>query len=323
MKKSPEDAASHFKVDLEEVLAILEGSEKKLLAKREKRVRPHLDDKVITSWNGLMIGAFARGGAILDAPEMITAAQKSAHFIKRNLYDVKTGLLKRRYRDGTAGLQGQLDDYSFLVAGLLDLYQVVHDPELLKWSLALTDSQVKHFWDEKNHAFFNSAQDASLIVRMKGDYDGAEPSANSIAAMNLIRLAELTENEEYRNKAKQLMEFFSDRLNKYPQGLVQMLCAWDQFQKKSQQVIIAGKKDKDDTRKLFETVYKNYNPGRIVLLADGGENQKYLAKMLPFFGSAEVLEGKATAYVCKDFTCLVPTSDVETLAKQLQQEQKE
>ena len=316
--KSDEEAAAHFSMNVTEITASLEKSRSILFAKRADRVRPHRDDKIITAWNGLMIGALARAGAILNEPKMIDAAGRAAMFIRTTLYDPASKLLKRRYRDGEAAHTGQLDDYTFLVAGLLDLYQLRQDPQLLTWAMELTTQSIKLFWDEKQGGFFDSMVDARVPVRMKADYDGAEPAANSIAAMNLIRLGRMTANSDWLARAQKTVDTFSDRINHVPRAVPQMLCAVMLLREKPEQVVITGRKTDADTQLMLAEVWRHFNPNRVVLLADGGDNQNMLAKMLPFMQTVTRKDGRATAYVCRDFTCRLPVNTVKDLAAQLE-----
>ena len=315
--RTDEEAADHFSISVAEVSASLEKSRAILLAKRAQRVRPHLDDKIITAWNGLMIGALARAGAILDDPKMTSASAQAAQFIRSTLYDPATGLLKRRYRDGEAAHTGQLDDYAFLVAGLLDLYQVRQEPQLLSWAMDLTAKSITLFRDDKGGGFFDSVVDERVPIRMKADYDGAEPASNSVAAMNLLRLGRLTGNEDWLALAQKTLDAFSNRINSIPQAVPQMLCAVMLLQEKPEQVVIAGNRDTADTMAMEAEVWRHFNPNRVVLLADGGDNQNMLAKMLPFMQSVTMKDGRATAYVCRDFTCRLPVTSVKDLADRL------
>ncbi len=317
LKNTPREGADHFNKPVAEIEAILERVRRQLFAKRQLRTRPHLDDKVLTAWNGLMIGALARGGAILRDPELTDAARTAASFIRNTLYDPAEKTLQRRYRQGESGLAGQLDDYAFLVAGLLELYEVVQEPQWLQWAVDLTSSQNRLFWDKKGGGFFDSLADPSIVVRMKGDYDGAEPAANSIAAANLVRLGRLTGNNEWLQLAEKTVNSFSAQLNSYPQALVRLLDVRQSLQEKPRQVVIAGKPGAKDTEKMMAVVFSSYDPDRLLLLADGGDNQQLLAGFLPFIRTVAMEENKATAYVCKDFTCQLPITDPALLAKEL------
>jgi uncharacterized protein YyaL (SSP411 family) len=315
-----EETAAGFTLTTEQIERILDGSKKLLLKAREERRRPHLDDKVITAWNGMMIGVLARGSRILQDPQLLAAAIETADFIKKHLYDDARQVLQRRYRKQQAGLAGQLDDYTYLVSGLLDLYQVCHDPEWLRWSVDLTRQQIELFWDAQGGFFFDSVTDPTIKLRMRDRHDGAEPAGNSVAAHNLLRLSQLQNKPEWQEMARRLMESFSEVINRYPPALALMLTAWQQIGTKPSQVVIAGKRGADDTESLLRVVDKDFSPSRLLLLADGGENQKYLAGKLPFMETVAPLNGKATAYVCSDFTCKMPVTDPVALQLQLDEQ---
>ncbi len=314
---STAEAARHFNTSAETIEESLQQSRQILFSKREKRVRPHLDDKIITAWNGLMIGALARAGALLDEQKLIAAASQAADFIRARLYDLETGLLYRRYRCGEAAHAGQLDDYVFLVSGLLDLYQVVQDPEVLAWALDLTRASIKLFWDNQENGFFDSLQDEKVPLRLKSDYDGAEPAANSVAALNLLSLGRLTGNTDWIDRTEKIFSAFSGRINQQPLALPRMLCAMQQAAELPEQVIIAGKRAAEDTEAMLRVVYRNFHPGRLVLLADGGDNQQFLASIQPAIAHIGLLDNKATAYLCRDFKCRLPVTSADELANLL------
>jgi uncharacterized protein YyaL (SSP411 family) len=315
---TPAEAAERFKLDLPQVEAALERAREKLLARRATRTRPHLDDKILTAWNGLMIGALARGGAVLGDPGLVEAARQAADFLYANLYERQTRTLLRRYRGGAAGIAGQLDDYTFLVSGLLDLYSAVQQPRYLTWAVELTRSQIRLFHDPQHGGFFDSPADPTVAVRMKGDYDGAEPAANSVAAENLVRLGRLTGNEQWLELAAQTIKSFSSQINHYPQALVRMLDARRDLKAKPRQLVIAGSRDAAGTRAMMAAAFGVYNPGLLLLLADGAENQEVLAGYLPFIRTAVMQDGKATAYLCEDFTCRLPTTSTRSLRRELE-----
>jgi uncharacterized protein YyaL (SSP411 family) len=316
------NVASTFEIKEEVVEESLLLSKAALMKVRDLRIHPHLDDKVITAWNGMMIGAMARGGMILKDPQLLEAAKKTALFIKDHLYDSVSNALNRRYRNGEAGLAGQLDDYAFLIAGLLDLYQASQDPLWLKWSMDLTQKQLELFWNETGGFFFDSVADPTLRVRMRSGYDGAEPAGNSVAALNFLRLGQLHNKPQWLNLSRRLIESFSETINRYPQAAPLMLMAWKQSTTKPTQVVIAGKREAEDTRALLDEVVKNFDPDRLILLADGSANQSYLAKELPFLQTVEPIKGKAAAYVCSNFTCRLPVTDPADLQQQLRQPTK-
>ena len=190
-----EETARHFGQTPGDVQAALEGAANVLLAARSKRVRPHLDDKILTAWNGLMISAFAKGGAVLDDARYAEAARRAAEFVIGHLYDAGSGTLLRRYREGAAAIPGFLDDYAMFTQGLLDLYEAQFDRRHLELAMRLTEKQRELFEDTGSGGFFSTAaDDHRLVLRVKEDYDGAEPSGNSVAVMNLVRLAHMTES---------------------------------------------------------------------------------------------------------------------------------
>jgi hypothetical protein len=298
-----------------EINKLLQKSRQKLFQVRATRPRPHLDDKVITSWNGLMIGAFARGYQALDEPRYLKAAERAASFIVAKLYDPDQKILLRRYRDGAAGLEAHLDDYAFLVYGLLDLYEAALDVKWLAHAIDLTEKQIALFWDKANGGFYDtSGKDETVLLRMKEDYDGAEPTGNSIAALNLLRLAQMTDNDDWKQKGAQTIATFADRLQQYPSIMPQMLAALEFQLDKPKQIIIAGVPEAADTQKMLREIHSRYLPNKIILLADGDEGQKHLSKYLPFIASVSILNGKATAYVCENYVCKLPTTDVAVMA---------
>jgi uncharacterized protein YyaL (SSP411 family) len=317
------EVAPRFKLDIEQITKSLTTSKEILLKARELRRRPHLDDKIITAWNGMMIGPLARGSRILQDPQLLSAAEQTANFIKKNLYNNTNNTLLRRYRKEKAGLAGQLSDYTFLVDGLLDLYQASQDPQWLSWSIALTEKQIELFWNEKGGFFYDSVADPSVKIRMRDKYDGAEPAGNSVSAHNLLRLGQLQNNPQWQQMARRLMESFSEVINNYPPALPLMLTAWLQIETKPSQVVIAGTRGAEDTEALLRIVESAFSKPRLLLLADGAENQRYLAQNLPFIGNVVLLEGKATAYVCEDFTCKMPVTDPVALQQQLEEQRTE
>lgn len=293
------------------------SSKAKLLKTRELRKRPHLDDKIIAGWNGQAIGALAKGSMVLQEPQLLDRAVQTALFVKSHLYDDGSRTLHRRYRNGEAGLPGQLGDYTCLVAGLLQLYQVSHEPAWLKWSTELTRKQIELFWNEDGGYFFDSVSDPTLKIRMRAEYDGAEPAGNSVAAGNLLMLGQILNKPQWIERARRLIESFSETINRYPAALPLMLTTWRRLHSKPAQVVVAGVRHAEDTRALLDAVQREFDPARLVLLADGGENQDYLAEQLPFLQSVGPIDDMAAAYVCTDFICKTPVTDPRSLQQQL------
>jgi uncharacterized protein YyaL (SSP411 family) len=310
------DAAKLFKKTEEEIEKTLADSRKKLFEVRAKRPRPHLDDKVITAWNGLMISAFAKAAQAFGDETYLRAAQRSVGFIREYLW--KDGTLIRNYRQGASDVAGFAEDYAYLIAGLLDLYEADFDTAHLKWALDLQAKMDALFWDAENGAYFSvSGKDPTILLRMKEDYDGAEPSPNSIAALNLLRLAQITDSQELRGKADRTIAAFSDSLKKVPQALPQLLCAVDAATAKPRQVVIAGDATGPDTKALISEVHQHYIPNKLLLLADGAAGQAWLGEKLAFLRSAGKIDGKAAAYVCEDFVCQLPVTDPAKLRELL------
>jgi hypothetical protein len=294
-------------------------AEQILLAARSRRVRPHLDDKILTAWNGLMISAFALGGAVLDEPRYAEAARRAAEFVLARLYRSESGTLLRRYRDGAAAIPGFLDDYAFFAQALLDLYQAQFDPRWLELAVRLTRRQRELFEDRERGGFFGSAEgDSSLVMRMKEDYDGAEPSANSIAILNLLRLAQLTNLPEFRASAEKALAAFASRLSAQPVALPMMLAACDFYLAEPRQVVIVGEKDAADTRQLLRTLHARFLPNQVALLVDSAEMRSALAARIPEIASMEKLNGRASAYVCRDYACQLPVSEASRFSELLQ-----
>ena len=314
-----EDTALHFERSVEEVRAGLEHAERTLLAARGRRPRPHLDDKVLTSWNGLMISALAMGGAVLEEPRYAEAARRAAEFLIAHMYDPRSGILLRRYRDGDAAIPGFLDDYALFTQALLDLYEAQFDRRHLDLAVRLTEKQRELFEDKEQGAFFSSgAEDSGLVLRVKEDYDGAEPSGNSVALMNLLRLSQMTNREDLRESAEHLLSAFAPRLAAAPVALPQMLAACEFRLDQPRQIILVGDRDAEDTRALLRTLHSRFVPHRIVLLLDSPEARAALSMGIAAIGAMERIGGRASAYVCRNYTCQMPVNEAEDFAKLIQ-----
>ena len=313
------EAVRRFKRSESEIALILEEGKKKLFEARKTRVRPHLDDKIITAWNGLMISAFARAYQVLDEPKYLQAAERAADFVLNKLYHPQTKTLKRRYRDGEAKYPAHLDDYAFLTMSLIDLYEAAFDIKWLDQAVALTETQNRLFWDKKDGGFYDtSGEDETILLRTKEDYDGAEPSANSIAVLNLLRLSQMLDRKEWWDMAEKTLRLFGSRLQSIPHAMPQMLAAVDFSLDKPKQIIIAGQPQAPDTRAMLRAVHARFMPNKILLLMDGGEGQDYFSRHLPFVKSMTRLDKKATAYVCENYTCQLPTTEVGMLVELLE-----
>jgi len=307
---------------------VLVSSLEKLRAVRAQRPRPHLDDKVITAWNGLMISALARGAVapaecLADKREFyLDAAARAAEFIRRELYDEDRGILYRCYREGRGANEGFAEDYAYLVAGLLDLYEATFDARWLQWAERLQQTMDALFWDEKDGGYFNSrADDASIVLRLKEDYDGAEPSPNSVTAANLLRLAAVFHDDSLRSRARRTIEALRPQWAKTPHALPEMLCAIERALEAPTQVVIAGDPQNADFQALAAMVTARFGPRRTMLAADGGEGRRWLAERAPWLAGMRWLDGRAAAYVCIGETCRAPVGDPEELRGMLSEGQ--
>ncbi len=326
---STEETAKKVGKSVEEVRDIIEKSKAKLFEARCKRPRPHLDDKILTAWNGLMISGLAHAGRAFGEEDYIRRAARAADFILTKARDPKTGHLLRRYRDGEAKGAAFLDDYAFFVAGLLDLFEASQDPRWLDEAIRLTDEQIRLLWDDRHGGFyFAGADDPTLLMRPKSDYEGAEPSGNSVATLNLLRLAQLagaksvlsgglTETGDYREKADQIMKSLSGNVRQVAASMPLLLCAFSDSLTKPRQIVIAGNSANPDTQKMWREVNRRYLPNTVLLLVEGGKRQVEMTKRQPFLSAVKPLNGKATAYVCQDYTCKAPTSSLTELEKLL------
>jgi len=320
---SVEETARQFGESIEEVQAGLLECAHKLWEARDGRLRPHRDDKVLTAWNGLMISAFAKGGAVLTAPgyQVITyaeAARRAADFIVDRMYNPTTGILLRRYRQGAAAIPGFLDDYAFFTQALLDLYETGFAWRDLELAIRLTEKMMELFEDTEHGAFYSTAEgDPTLVMRIKEDYDGAEPSGNSIAVLNLLRLAQMTGRRDFQASAARALAAFGSRMVAAPVGLPQMLVAYEFSISKVKQIILVGERDAPDTRRLLDALYCRFVPHRIVLLVTA-ESRPALARYLPTVAEMTAIGGQATAYVCEDYVCKLPTADAAAFGQLLQ-----
>jgi len=293
----------------EEVVESLERSKKILLAIRSERPRPHLDDKILCAWNGLMISAYARSGAVLGESGYIQSAVKATEFIQTNLADPVTGELRRSWRQGAVMERGFAEDYAFLIQGLLDLYETTFAIHWLQWAERLQTLMDRLFWDERGGGYFSSAEgDPHLLVRMKEDYDGAEPSANSVAALNLLRFSRMLGDSSVAKKADRIFALSGRTLEGMPAAVPQLLVALGYSLSSGCQIVIAGNPEDSDAKALIAASRKGFHPDQVILLVDGGEGQAWLEERVPPMAGMKPIDGKATLYRCENFTCSAPVT---------------
>ena len=312
------ETAKHFKKSEDQVRQSLADSREKLFSMRAKRPRPHLDDKIIAAWNGLMISAYARAAQILDEPRYLESAMRGAAFIRTHLWDESKKTLYRSYRGGRSDVEAFADDYAFVVQALLDLYEASFDVDWLKFAIELQETQDRLFFDEKNGGYFStSGKDKNVVLRMKDDNDSAEPAASSVAALNLLRLAQMRGEKQWQESAEKTVGAFHVTLSRFPSAMPQMLVALDFSASKPRQIVIAGKKDAPETKALLAELHHHFLSKTIVLLADGTEGQKYLGEKIEALRTASMVGGKPAAYVCENFTCKAPITEPAKLAELL------
>ncbi len=324
------ELAAELEVPVKELEAALEEARSGLFQAREKRVHPHKDDKILTAWNGLMIAALARGAAVLHSPQYAKAAEQAAHFILEKLRRAD-GRLLARYRAGEAAYPAYLDDYAFLSWGLLELYEATFKPAYLAEAVRLVREMQDLFWDEEGGGFFFSARDAEeLLLRPKEFYDGALPSGNSVAAYVLQRLARLTGEETFLEPAQRQIWAASEEAARYPAGHAFFLLALEWALGPVSDIVVAGRRGDQETEAMLRLVQQSYLPLAAILFhpssglpGDGpqadGKHQEIEA-LAPFIQGQTAKDGRATAYVCRNYACQAPVFDASSLAAKLSQD---
>lgn len=312
-KHDSKTAAAKFSMPEETIRTLIADARKKLFLARNERPRPHLDDKILTSWNGLMISALSKASAALGNTGYLEAALKAADFILANLYNRSAGTLFRRYRNGETGIEGKADDYAFFIQCLLDLYEASSEYRYLNHAVMLMEKQIELFLDKESGGFFNGASfDTSLPLRMKEDYDGAEPSPNSINTLSLYRLADMMDREDFREIADRTVAFFSKALSENGRQMPGMLKAALLQYYGTRQVILDGERQ-NETMKSFEKVLGGlYMPDTVIIHASGANEEN-----LPFLENITRQTAGTAAYVCAHQTCSLPTRSAEELRKVL------
>jgi uncharacterized protein YyaL (SSP411 family) len=318
---APAELAAAFHLKAAEISPRLAHDRATLLALRNQRPRPRRDDKTITAWNGLAISAFARAAAVLDDPAYLETARGAAAFLQTHLYDAKTGCLTRSYLQGPGPSEGYANDYALLIQGLLDLYAADFDVTHLEWAQGLQATEDRLFWDEKAGGYFDTAlgQDPHVFLRTKNGEDNAEPSASAVSALNLGRLGQLLENDDATQRARRTINAFAPLLHASPLAAPEMLVALDFGIGPDQQIVVAGRPGAPDTLTMLRAVRHLFLPASLLILADGGAGQAYFSRQVNSFKDIHPIEnGRATAYVCQNFACQQPTTDLTVLLKLLQ-----
>ncbi|MGD1031942.1 MAG: thioredoxin domain-containing protein [Opitutaceae bacterium] len=320
------DAAKEAGIEIEAASELVARCLERLRAARSKRPRPQLDDKILTAWNGLMISALAKAGQVLrgtashEGTAYIAAGRRAAEFIERELFDKERGVLFRSWRETRGSIEGFAEDYAFLIQGLLDLCEASFDVHWLQWAEQLQHKMDELFWDSEGGGYFNSAAGVpDILIRLKDDYDGAEPAPSSVAAANLLRLAAALESKgtAYRDRGLRTLAAFEPRWSEIPQAMPRMLCALALALEPPRQVVLAGDPASPGFQAMAAVLAERLGPHRSILAADGGSAQAWLAARAPWIGEMRPLNGRVTAYVCENFACQSPASTPEELRQRL------
>jgi len=290
-----------------------------LLARRGLRPRPHLDDKILAAWNGLMIGAFARGAQVLGEPALLRAAQRAATFLREHLFNPATGELQRSYREGPSGISGFAADYAFLISGVLDLYAADFDVAWLRWVRQLQDTLDLHFWDQDRGGYFSSTdRDPAILLRLKEDYDGAEPTPTSVAVHNLWRLGRLFHNDTMLAHARHGVQAFSARLEAQPFGMPLLLVGAALLEASPAHLILhAADRNQAGLAELLVEARRRFIPHLTVIQIANAESRDYFARHHVVVENLPEKPAQPTAYLCENYACRLPVTKPEELRELL------
>ena len=312
--RPPEAIAAEFDISAGELWHRIVRIREKLLAEREKRVRPGRDEKVLAAWNGLMLRAFAFAASVLDREDYREIAEKNASFLMEKL--VVDGRLRRSYKDGRARFNGYLEDYACVADGLLELYEATFEMRWIAEAGSLADAILELFWDAEKGAFYDTAADhEELVTRPRDVYDNATPSGNSVAVDVLLRLALLLDRNDYRRRAEEVLEEMGGWMERAPGAFGRLLAALDFSTSGTREVAVIGDPEAADTKALLDVVYSRYLPNKVV--AGRAEDDAESSGLIPLLAQRPTRDGRATAYVCEGYACQAPTTDPEQLVLQL------
>jgi uncharacterized protein YyaL (SSP411 family) len=317
LQKPLSEIASDLKISEQEIQDRWAAARHTLFSVREERKHPYKDDKVLTDWNGLMIAALAKASTAFGDPQYAEAATKAVGFIFKHLR-TPDGQLLHRYRDGDAAIHGHLDDYAFLIWGLIELYEAAFDARYLKAALELNERLLKHFWDkDAGGLYFSPDYGEALIVRKKEFYDGAIPSGNAVAMWNMLRLGRITANPRLEKRGVDIGRAFSKAVKQFPSAYTQFMVALDFAAGPCYEVVIVGQPDAKDTKEMLNALARCFTPN-VVALFRPTVNSEEIDSLADYLASYESLNGKATAYVCTHFACKAPTTDVGKMLELIQ-----
>ncbi len=315
LKRLPEQIARDSGMTAEAFAQQWQKAREALYRERVKRIHPLKDDKILTDWNGLMIAALSRGSRVLGDPTYREAAQRAAEFIFQFLR-TSDGGLQHRYRDGEAAITGHAEDYAFFIFGLLELYQASSATRYLEAAISLQQRMLAEFWDNAAGGFYSTAADTELPVRPKELYDGAIPSANSVALVNLLFLARITGDTRWEERSHALVKSFAGTLQEHPAGFTFFLVGLDFALHPGQDVVVTGEQDATETLEMLAALNLNFDPNGVAQVKTS-DNAAQLSRMAGYTDGLDVVQGSATAYICKDGSCRDSTTDVNRMLKQL------
>jgi len=317
IKKPAHELAPSLGISEESLRHRLSAARLSLFSARDKRVRPYKDDKILTDWNGLIIAALAKGAQVFMDKVYLKAAQKAVKFILNNMRELD-GRLYHRHREGESAIMANLDDYAFLIWGLIECYEASYDASFINTALRLQEDLTKHFWDNENGGYYFTPDDGEdLIVREKETYDGAIPSGNSVAMLNLVRLSRLTGNAKLEGQAVDISRALAGSVGRMPMGHTQFMMALGFLIYPSYEIVVAGRPKADDTERILHALRKLFLPNAVVLLCSPEDESSDIASIAPFTKDLKPVKNMATAYVCTNFACHSPTTDVTEMLRLL------
>lgn len=315
LSKEPEILAVDLGVSPEALTAFLDHTKKVLFARRNERVHPHIDDKLLTDWNGLVIAALAKAHKVFGRNDYLQMAEGAYRFIQEYLVDTN-GRLLHRWRDGEGSIRGFLDDYAFLVFGLLELYEASFNAKYLRDAVRFSDDMIKLFSCDRGGFYFTQVGAETVLVRNKDVYDGAYPSGNSFAALALLKLSRFTGNVNYEKEAEDLFRAFSVQLSDAPIGHTFLMSALGFAHGRSSEIVVTGAKHTDETARMIAGIREIFSPHSVFLFRPT-DDPSDISELVPFLNGLEPVNDKTTAFVCKDFTCSMPSTDIHEVIKLL------
>jgi hypothetical protein len=304
-----EQASKFFRKDQTEIEALIADARQQLFTEREKRIKPFRDEKIITAWNGLMLSSLGEAIKILDQPGYVETAKRIVDFLFGKMF--RDGFLLHTYKDGQAKLLGYLDDYTFVIVGLLDLYEATFDRSLLDRATQLSETVLREFSDERDGGFFYTGKShEQLISRAKPVFDASIPSGNAMATQALLRLYHMTGNDGYRGRAEQVLRSYYDAMTSQPFGFAHLLCALDLYLHPAKEIVVVGEPAEAQTRALARQIHALYLPNKTLQLISP---QTPLETVSPLLQGKTQVDGNPTVYVCQNFTCSAPVTSWEDL----------